>query len=59
MNDDILEIPEDELFDVYDVLADATSAAAGGNPNECVAKTKEARRMVEGLYTEYSDNIDE
>jgi len=43
---DTYPVTEDELFELYRLLSDATSAAAGGNPNQCASKAADAREYV-------------
>lgn len=56
MTDDepTVEIPESELYDLYDTLADATAAAQMGSPNECSRLAAEAKRRVEAMHSEYA-----
>jgi len=55
MNEDHLRVPKSDLRTVYDVLSDATDAAASGNPNECAAKTARAKRLVSRIHEEADD----
>ena len=43
-------VDEDALEDVYRDLADATEAAATGNPNECASKAADAKEQVLELH---------
>jgi hypothetical protein len=52
---DTIEIPEDELQDLYSTLADATSAAATGQTNRCASLAADAKQMVLELHEEYAD----
>jgi hypothetical protein len=55
MSDDkTLEIPEHELYNVYSTLADATEAAATGDPNECAKLTSEAKEQIKTLRAKYA-----
>lgn len=50
----LLEIPEDELYEVYSTLADATMAASTGNPNECARLASEAKEQVKTIHEEHA-----
>jgi hypothetical protein len=41
-----LAIKEDDLYEVYSLLADATEAASMGDPNECASKAAAAKERV-------------
>ncbi|MFC7323281.1 hypothetical protein ACFQMF_01675 [Halorubrum rutilum] len=43
-------IDERELQELYSDLADATTAAATGNPNECASKAADAKERVLELH---------
>ena len=43
-------IDEDGLEEAYRDLADATEAAATGNPNECASKAADAKERVLELH---------
>lgn len=45
-------VSEDELYELYSLLADATTAASTGDPNECAAKASEARKKVLNIREE-------
>lgn len=47
---DPIVIDEGELEVVYSDLADATTAAATGNPNECASKAADAKDRVLELH---------
>lgn len=49
----MVEIPEHELQGLYSVLADATEAAATGDPNGCAKLAAEAKEQVIELHKEY------
>jgi len=52
-----LLVPEDELFAIYSDLADATQAAACGDPNECASKAADAKRKVMAIH-EDAETVD-
>lgn len=54
MSDETVEIPMDDLRYLYETLADATSAAQMGDPNECSRLAAEAKRHVEDLHEEHA-----
>lgn len=54
-DDDTVTVPKQDLYDLYSVLADATEAAATGDPNECAAKAAEAKELVLELDKEATD----
>lgn len=54
-NNDTIEIPRDELFELYQTLARATDAAAGGDPNECASRAADAKQHVIDIREEYTD----
>lgn len=41
-----LIVDEDELYEVYSTLADATEAASTGDPNTVAKKAREAKEQV-------------
>lgn len=41
-----LIVTEDELFELYNILADATEAASTGDPNTVSKKAAEAKERV-------------
>ena len=43
-------VPRSDLYKLYSLLADATGAAATGDPNECAAKAAEAKEFAAALY---------
>ena len=47
-----LAVSEDDLYELYGLLANATDAAALGDPNECAAKAAEARKRVLDIHDE-------
>jgi len=56
MSDDkMVEIPEHELQELYNTLADATSAAATGQKNRCASLAADAKQTVLDLHEEYSE----
>lgn len=55
MSDNTIEIPEHELQGLYSTLADATEAAAIGNPNGCANLAAEAKQKVIELHEEYAE----
>jgi hypothetical protein len=56
MSDETREIPKDELYELYRMLADATQAAANGDPNECASLAADAKQRVMELNEEYADD---
>lgn len=48
----IVEVPEHELHGLYSTLADATEAAAAGNPDGCAELAAVAKRHVLELHEE-------
>jgi hypothetical protein len=42
----LLLVPESDLFEVYSLLADATDAAATGDPNRCASLASDAKEKV-------------
>jgi hypothetical protein len=43
-------VSESDLYDVYSLLADATTAASTGDTNECASKAAEAKRKLEAVH---------
>jgi hypothetical protein len=56
MSDETRAIPKDELYELYQILADATQAAADGDPNKCASLAADAKERVLELNEEYADN---
>jgi hypothetical protein len=52
----MLEVPEADLYEVYSLLADATEAAAAGNPNGCASLASDAKQKVIDIHEE-ADNV--
>jgi len=48
----MLEVPETDLYEVYSLLADATEAAAAGNPNGCASLASDAKQKVMDIHEE-------
>jgi len=48
----MLEVPETDLYEVYSLLADATEAAAAGNPNRCASLASDAKQKVIDIHEE-------
>jgi len=46
MSQNHLRIPEEELYELYETLADATEAAACGDPNTCASLSSDAKEKV-------------
>jgi len=42
----LLLVPETDLYEVYSLLADATEAAAAGEPNGCASLASDAKQKV-------------
>lgn len=49
-----IEIPKQDLYELYSTLAEATTAASTGDPNECAKKAAEAKRRVMEFHKEYA-----
>lgn len=45
-----LVITEDDLYDVYNLLAEATQAAATGGPNKCASVAADAKERVKEIH---------
>ena len=43
-------VDESELYEVYSLLADATDAAAEGNPNKCASKASDAKDKLLSVH---------
>jgi len=43
-------VSESDLYDVYSLLTDATTAASTGDTNECASKAAEAKRKLEAVH---------
>lgn len=43
-------VSESDLYDVYSLLADATTAASVGDTNECASKAAEAKRKLKAVH---------
>lgn len=54
----MLEVPETDLYEVYSLLADATTAAATGNPNTAASKAKAAKQKIRDIHKEATDEHD-
>jgi hypothetical protein len=48
----MLEVPKSDLHEVYSLLADATDAAAEGNPNGCASLASDAKQKVIDIHEE-------
>jgi hypothetical protein len=47
-----LVIDEADLYELYNLLADATEAAATGDPNECASLASDAKEKVKQMHAE-------
>jgi hypothetical protein len=47
-----LVVDESDLYEVYTLLADATEAAATGDPNGCAALASDAKEKVKTIHAE-------
>jgi len=47
-----LVIEESDLYELYNLLADATEAAATGDPNECSSLASDAKEKVKAMRAE-------
>jgi hypothetical protein len=45
-------VDEPQLFDVYELLSEATEAAAAGNPNKCASKAADAKDRLEEVHSD-------
>jgi hypothetical protein len=52
--ENVIEIPEQKLKELYGTLSEATTAASTGDPNECSRLASEAKEQVKNLHGEYS-----
>lgn len=50
---DVVQVPRDELYELYSTLADATTAASTGDPNECAKLASKAKKQVVYIYENY------
>lgn len=48
----MLEVPRTDLYEVYSLLADATEAAATGDPNGCASLASDAKEKVMAIHEE-------
>jgi hypothetical protein len=46
----MLEIPETDLHELYSLLADATTAAATGDPNGCASLASTAKQKLVAIH---------
>jgi len=46
MSDKVLRVPEDDLFELYSTLEEATTAASTGDPNKCSSLAADAKEKV-------------
>jgi hypothetical protein len=46
----MLEVPETDLYELYSLLADATTAAADSNPNGCASLASDAKQKVSDIH---------
>ena len=49
-----IEIPEEQLYELYSALSDATTAASTGDPNECARLAAEAKELVVSIHEEHA-----
>jgi len=54
MTDDTVEVPEHKLYRIYSTLADATEAAATGDPNGCAELAAKAKQQVMDIHEEHA-----
>jgi hypothetical protein len=54
----MLEVPETDLYELYSLLADATTAAATGNPNGCASLASAAKEKLTEIHEEATDDRD-
>jgi hypothetical protein len=52
MSEDTIDyvVSEADLYEVYSLLADATDAAAAGEPNECASKAADAKEQLMAVH---------
>lgn len=48
----MLEVSETDLYELYSLLADATEAAAAGNPNGCASLASDAKEKLMDIHEE-------
>jgi hypothetical protein len=48
----MLEVPRTDLYEVYSLLADATEAAATGDPKGCASLASDAKEKVMEIHKE-------
>ena len=49
---EMIEVPERNLFEVYSRLGDATTAAAMGNFNDCASLASDAKEKLSEIHKE-------
>lgn len=54
-SDETVQVPKQELYELYSTLADATTAASTGDPNECARLTSEAKEQVTEIYENHAE----
>jgi len=54
----MLEVPERDIYELYSLLTDATTAAAEGNPNGCASLASDAKQKVVDIHEEATDEHD-
>jgi len=54
MSDDEIDyvVSESDLYEVYSLIADATEAAAAGNPNGCASLAADAKEKLMDVHRE-------
>jgi len=52
MSEDTIDyvVSEADLYEVYSLLADATDAAAAGEPNKCASKAADAKAKLMAVH---------
>ena len=58
-SDTQLIVEESDLYELYSLLADATDAAATGDPNKCASLASDAKEKVKDLRSESEVVADE
>jgi len=47
---EVVQVSRDELYELYSTLADATTAASTGDPNECARLASNAKEQVMEMH---------
>jgi len=52
---EVVQVPEEELYELYSTLADATTAASTGDPNECARLASNAKEQVKQIHENHAE----